>query len=120
MSSLVIKFGDNDFGCSLLKLGEWVLEEGLTAEVLNQMSKRGEINEILTRAFRSCCILYQNRFDMYVNWERDGETISDMDRYAKGDYYKITNARVVNEYPLDWENGETLVVDLTNKQVHVI
>ncbi|AUG88403.1 hypothetical protein PQC39_gp039 [Vibrio phage Vp_R1] len=120
MSALVITFGDNDFGCSLMKLGDWVLEQGITKEVIEEMIKRKELNPILTKAFRSMCVLEQNRFDMYVRWESKGETLSEMDNYLNGDYYQITNAKLVEDYTLEWDNSETLIVDLTNKQVHLV
>lgn len=120
MSALVIDFGDNDFGCSLLKLGEWVLEQEITREVVEEMIKRGELNEILTLAFRSCCVLEQNRFDMYVRFDKIGDITNNMLRYLSGDYYQITNAKLVDNYSLGWDNSETLIVDLDNNQVHLV
>lgn len=115
---LKIEFGDNDFGCSLLALGDVIIEHIPLKSIL-LMYGEGALDEILTELFRACCCINQHRFDMY-GYHGKKQILDDMSEYKTRDYFKITNATLHDNFEVEWDNGETLVVDMLNKQVHIM
>jgi len=114
---LVIRFGDNDFGNSLVALGLHLLDE-IGEEVVKDIYERSheEFNEILTRLFRSVLVLHQTRLDMYCSWKTKEDLFAEIDKYLNRDDYTINNTEFVNTYEHEYNNSKTLVVDFINNQ----
>lgn len=118
---LVVRFSDNDFGNSLVALGRHLLDE-VGEDVVKDIYERNheELNEILTRLFRSILVLHQTRLDMFCRWYTKEKLFVEIDEYLNRDYYKITNTEFVNTYEHEYDNSETLVVDFINSQTLMV
>lgn len=119
MSLLVIAFGDNDFYCALSALAEHINQD-VGEDAIKAMDKDGSLNDRLTEMFRCMCVLHQTRWDMYADYGSPEEEAKSAAQYTTGDYYQIMNAQVVESHSHEWDNSETLIVDLSNKQWNVV
>ncbi|APC46068.1 hypothetical protein HYP06_gp036 [Vibrio phage vB_VspP_pVa5] len=119
MSFLVINFGDNDFYNALSGLAEHVIQD-VGEEAIKAMDKDGSLDDRLTEMFRCMCVLHQTRWDMYANYGTPAEEAKRAALYLSGDYYQIKDAKIVESHDYEWNNSETLIVDLTNSQWNVV
>ena len=118
---LVVRFGDNDFGNSLVALGQHLLDE-VGEEVVREIYEKNhdEFNEILTRLFRSMLILHQPRLDMFCRWGGKDKLFDKMDVYLADDYYILNDTQFISTYEHEGDNSETLVVDFINNQTFTV
>jgi len=116
---LVVRFGDNDFHTSLRALGEYLLQT-VGIIVVKEMHGHNELNEVLTVLFKHHLSLYQHRFDMYVDYSSKTALLEKVSNYQLNDYFNITNTALKETYEDEYDNGETLVVDFDNDEVHIV
>lgn len=110
---LIIRFSDNDFYAVYCKLAACILlaERALPTD-------KNKLSFLVNQLLFGMYVLFQNPFKYNGMEKMDSTYIDHMRAYLQIDPTRILVNEDAVEYKLntDWDNGETLYVDLENKQ----
>ena len=111
---LVIEFHDNDFGTSLIKLGEYLIY-AVGLKGIQRILDSEDPAKVLTRMFELHVLLYQG-----INRGEQG-TKGTEQVIARG-YFQLRNEKISLQQhaPTEWDNSETLVVNFDTGDVFMI
>ncbi len=108
---LVIEFHDNDFGTSMTKLGEYLID-AVGLEGVQRILDSEDSAKTFTKMLELHVFLYQgiNRGDQSTE-----QIIND-------GYFQLFNEKISLQQhaPTDWDNSETLVVNFNTGDVFMI
>ena len=125
MRYLIIEFNDNDFGQALVELGRYLTNYEFNrgkklSYIIGNIDSDGRLSDTIGLLFRSMLCLHCQRFDLYGRVNYNYISLAERyKRFMEDDYFNI-KARIDDKDIDEWNNGESLVIDIEKNTFKVI